>query len=444
MKKIISILFSIGLFIISQNNVFAKDNVYSMNKYKEENFTKIIESYNDKKEKDGIIVGGYILKETIEKDNKDYKDYQIIIGKYNNQGKMLWKYTYGKTKEDYIKGLLYSYNENNEIDGYIFILDTTGNIEDQDALSTTFVKIDLNGKFVWEKISSLNEPKIINKMIPILKEDKTVDYYIAIGIINSNNIEKSVTIKYDRDFNIVWMRPSSEENVIYQDIVPIKIDSQINGFAIIEENSEKQSILIKQDLEGNTTSTILNIEEYESCSLEESNNGFLLYGITSEVKLSKGEKSYFIINYNQDGEENWESIGDIPINSAEKINLLPVRNNSQITKYLLEFTNKVDSNLEVIELDDEGTFEKKVKKINTDYYNIENFLGDNKTLYFIGQINCPKDDTCDYDSNSLFLISDEDKVIEVEDSDSKNILLVSSIIFIGIVGIVLIKRKKAN
>ena len=86
----------------------------------------------------------------------------------------------------------------------------------------------------------------------------------------------------------------------------------------------------------------------------------------------------------------------------------------------------------------EGLFVKKVKKINADYYDIENFLIDGNTLYFVGQINCSEDDSCDYDSNSLFLISDEDKVIEVEDSDSKNILIITILIILGIVGLFIV------
>lgn len=442
MKKIISIVISIGLFLISQKIVYAKDYVYSMNKYKEESFTKIIESYNEKNKKDGIIVGGYFLKELIEKDNKEYKDYQAIIGKYNNQGKMIWKYTYGKTKEDYLNEILYSYNDNNEIDGYIFTLDTTRDIEEQDSTDTTFIKLDLDGNFVWEKNSSSNER--INKIITITKEDNTIDYYLAIGTVKIDDKEKGVITKYDKEMNVIWQKTSSEENTSYQDITSIKENNRITSFAIIEVKEEAKPKLMKLDLEGNTVKIIRDsIEEYDSYLLEEANNGFLLYGITSEVKLSKGEKSYYLINFNQEGEETWESIGEIPINSEEKINLLPIQKNNMIDKYLLEYINKADSNLEVIELDQEGIFEKKVKKINTDYYNIENFLGNKETLFFIGQIKCPKDDTCDYNSNSLFLISDEDKVIEVEDSDSRNVLLVSSIIFIGIIGIVLIKRKKA-
>ena len=63
-------------------------------------------------------------------------------------------------------------------------------------------------------------------------------------------------------------------------------------------------------------------------------------------------------------------------------------------------------------------------------------------LYLVGQINCPKDDDCEYNTNSLFIISDEDKVIEVKDNDSKTILIVLIVFIITIISITWLRRKK--
>ena len=64
------------------------------------------------------------------------------------------------------------------------------------------------------------------------------------------------------------------------------------------------------------------------------------------------------------------------------------------------------------------------------------------TLYVVGQINCTEEDACDYNKNSLLLISSEDKVIEVKDNDSKNILIVIGVFILLIVGTVFLKKKK--
>ena len=69
------------------------------------------------------------------------------------------------------------------------------------------------------------------------------------------------------------------------------------------------------------------------------------------------------------------------------------------------------------------------------------FSFDHNVLYFIGQINCPEDDNCDYNAKSLFLVSSEDKVIEVEDKDSKTILIITGIIII-LIGIMYLYKKK--
>ena len=68
-----------------------------------------------------------------------------------------------------------------------------------------------------------------------------------------------------------------------------------------------------------------------------------------------------------------------------------------------------------------------------------NFKGN--VLYLVGQINCPKDDTCDYDANSLYLVSDEDKVIEVKDNTGRNIIIGFTIFILLIIGIVFLKKK---
>ncbi len=444
MKKNIIILIIIGLILTYQENVYAKDTVFSLNKYQEETYNFIRNSYDNNQQQDGLIVAGNYLKEEIEQNDEVYEDYQIILGKYNKQGKLLWKYSYGKTKEDKIDDLFYTYNESGKIDGYGVCLEKTLDIGEtlpDNTSNTTFLKIDLSGKLVLEKDSGIQKKERIIKISPILKEDKTLDYYIAIGTINNS----SVIVKYDRELNIIWEKELNEEATTYQEIVPIWNNNQVTSFAIIkskEENNQKQVFLMKYDLEGNAINTINDhLEQYDSYQLLESSEGFLLYGITSEVKLKKGEKSYYLIKYNTELGEEWESIGEIPIESNQKIN---IQKDDEKKNYYLQYINKVDSSLEVIELDEEGLFQKKIKKIQADYYDIEDFITDGEVLFFVGQINCPEDDTCDYDSNSLFLISDEDKVIEVKEEDSKNILVITIIAVIGITGIVLIRQRRKS
>lgn len=451
MKKIIIVfLIIISYVFICPGNVLAKDSIFSINKYKEENLNYILKGYNDDGKNDGLVVGGYYLKEDEEKiEENTNEDYQIIVVKYDKNGKILWKYIYGKTKEDKIDELVYTYNENGLIDGYLIVLEKTydiGESIDDNSLGVTFIKLDLNGKVVWEKDSTIGKREKLKRLIPILKEDKTFDYYMGIGRVIVEGREKAIVVKYDRDLNLIWEKELEEENIVYKDIISIQNEGKVEGFSILKEKNGDTKIvsIIKIDIDGNDQGVIKEgIEKYNSYNLAEANQGFLLYGITSDVKLKNGKKSYYIVNYNLEGQEEWESIGEVPIDEEKTIHLLSTKKDNKINNYFLQYINSIDSKLEVIELDTEGLFQKKVKKINGDYYNIEKFLISGNTLYFVGQINCPEDDNCDYDSNSLFLISDEDKVIEVKESDNTNVLIITIGIIVLIVGLVFLKKKRS-
>ena len=167
MKAVKMIIILVISLFLQGYTVHAKDTIHSINKYSEENLTFIKSSYNKKNKKDGLIVGGRVLKETFEKENETYNDYQIVIVKYKKTGEIAWTFTYGKTTEDNIDALEYTYNENNEIDGYLVVLersydiDTTQGPEDNTA---TFLKIDLEGNLLWEKASSSEVNKITKKI----------------------------------------------------------------------------------------------------------------------------------------------------------------------------------------------------------------------------------------------------------------------------------------
>ena len=450
--RFVKLMIIIAISILFQEyKVYAKDTIYSINKYSEENLNFIKKGYNNKNKRDGLIVGGHYLEETIENDNGKYQNYQIILAKYNKAGEISWSFTYGNTKEDKIDYLEYTYNENNEIDGYLIALEKTYDIANQEVpedFSATLLKVDLDGNLSWEKSSGSSDITKITKIVPIWTIDKRMDGYIAIGYKQENNKRKAMLIKYDRDLNLLWNKPyekQEDEDVIYQDIVPIQEESKIIGYALIRNikraSFKEQKTLIWMNLEA-SEETILDdsLEKYLSTYLEKSNDGFILYGVTSDVKLKKGEKSYYLINYNSKKQINWETIGESPVNQDRKIVLLPTE--TEIIKdYTLLYENSIDSSKEVVKLDAEGTIQKKIKKIINEYYSFENFCIEKNTLYFVGQINCPEDDNCEYDKNSLFLVSDEDTVIEVQDDDSKNIILGLGIIII-IIGVIVFKKSK--
>ena len=110
-------------------------------------------------------------------------------------------------------------------------------------------------------------------------------------------------------------------------------------------------------------------------------------------------------------------------------------------EYLIMYTNENDKSNELVKIDFDGLIKNKVKKIKNDYYNITNFNTYNNTIYFIGQITCPEDETCDYDANSLFLISDQDKVIEVQQKEASSIGIVTLLSVVAIMLVVIVRKK---
>ena len=452
-KLLLGIILS---FILIVNiNVYAMDNVYSLNKNKDERFNIITNSYNNKHEIDGIIAAGNYCEEIENEKDEKQNDYQIMVVKYNKNGNVIWNYTYGKTSEDVLDYITYSYDEELNIDGYLIILKNTYDInepnEEKDSLST-IIKIGLDGKQVWEKNANINKKEKIKKIIPTTNNEAKNDGYVGIGTINDDT---ALIVKYDRELNVVWAKDFKNQDyevTSYDDITNIYEDNKVVGYAVIrrqeniKQNKNKQTDIIRFDNDGNEIKNIDNtINKYDSVNLQASDNGFIIYGKTSDLKLKKGTTSFYIIKYSSNDTEEWETIGDVLLDKEGKVVVNPIIDENEITGYHLLCTNKKESSTYVIKIDAEGNIKKKIKKITNEYYDIEDFSIYKDVIYFVGQIVCPEDDNCEYDTNSLFLVSDEDKVIEVKDNQSANVLIFITVFIVGCIGISLVrKRKKMN
>ena len=434
MKKIIMFICIIATLMFT-NNAYAADTVYSLNKYDEEKFETIIDSYDKDMKQDGFIAAGTILKETNKIDEEEYDDYQVILVKYDVTGKVKWTFNYGKTDVDQLDCLEYTYDEENKINGYLIVMNKSNDIEEEKSNTSVFVKVDLNGKLVEEKEILLEENSKINKIIAVIDQDKNLNSYIAIG-----KSDYPFIAKYDANLNLVFVKKYTLENTIFNDISIVRNQKTIDSYVIsVTENNEKIiNKVIRYDLEGNEVST-LTTNEYTHAKIQflQDNNGILIYGLTNQVKLDDLDSpTYYLIKYNVENNIEWETIGNIPISKINEVKLINNHN-----EYLIMYTNENDKSNEIVKIDFEGNIKNKVKKIKNDYYNITNFNTYNNTIYFIGQITCPEDETCDYDSNSLFIISDQDKVIEVQQKEASSISLVTILSIVAIVLIIVVRKK---
>lgn len=425
MKKIV---FGFILSIICFYNVYAKDISYSMNKYDDEIFNYIEKAYNDDLKEDGYVLGGNVLKEKIEKDDVTYDDYQVLLVKYDKNDKLVWKYTYGNTGEDYIDYLTYTYDDNGNIDGYLIVTRETYDISESNmGKNTIIIKIGFDGKLVYER--NIAEG-VVSKIIPTKDDNGNIDGYISTLKTQTG----TSLIKYSKNFDVVFRRDFNDN--IISDLTVVNEDNKVKGYAIIIGNN-----LTTIDSTLSNDVIITDVSKYDTYNLSEANNGFVLYGITSEVKLKDGDSSYYLINYNNN-EEVWETVGETTASKVGKTILLPIIKDNNIKEYFLLYKNESDSSYEVVKVNLDGEVLKKVKKIKNNYYDFENFYSNGTTIYFVGQINCPDDDSCEYDNNSLYLVSDEDKVIEVKDDASTNVMAICTIVFIVLLGGIIIIRKK--
>ena len=445
MKKVVILFITVITILLGNYNVYAKDTFKTINKYKEENLDYIIKSYDDKNKVDGLITAGTYIEEKKDSDDNLIEDKQVIVVKYDNEGKVIWKYDYGKNSEDTLFYLSYSYNPSGEIDGYLLVVNEINDTTEKNNPSPTFIKLDKKGKVEKEQTTSLPENTIITKITKSYNSDKMVDGYILVGSKIVDNKTVGLISKYDLDLNKQWDNTYNENDfssIIINDIVGIKEFESYYIIGSLENKNEKKYKLIRYDLDGNIQETIKeDFDEKDNPKLEEFNDSYLVYGYNHNVKLKNNKSiSYYIIKYNSNNEEDWETISNTPTDDTKVLKIQPVIKNGKMIEFLIMATNDNDSSIEITRIDAEGIIKNKVKKINNDYYSINSFDLSNNILYFVGQITCPDEDNCDYNMKSLFLISTEDKVIEVQKDDNTSILVISGIVLLLIIVLYILKR----
>ena len=408
----------LSILLFSTKQVYAKDTVYSLNKYSEEEYNYIIKSYDDNSEDGYIVAGTYKEKEEETK--------QVILVKYSKSGNVVWQYNYEQDVDDSLYGLTYSYDEDGQIDGYLLVVE-----EEQDT-APVWIKISLTGKELEFVPMNLGTDVKIEKVLLIDNQD-----YILVG----RKDNKSFLAKYNKLLEQSWVKEYEDNS----SMIDITFKEEYGFFGIIKEEIEEETKyrLVKYDPEGNVQRTIKeNFESIDTPRLESGNNTFILYGYTEEVKLSNNKHgSYYMNKYNYDGEEEWETIGNTPVNKEKRIEVQIIPTLEEKEEYYVLSTNAKDNSIEVVRIDEEGVVHNKIKKIKNNYYDINSFIMEGTNIYFVGQINCPEDDNCDYDKNALLLVSDEDKVIEVKDNDSRAILIVTAV-FLVIVFLIYGRRKR--
>ena len=235
MKRIVTIIICIiSILFISNFNVYAKDTVFSLNKYSYEELEFIEESYNKKGDIDGMVSTGTYLKELVDVDDKEYEDYQVMLIKYNDSGRLEWKYSYGKTIEDKVNSLSYTYDIDGNIKGYLLVVPKTKNVNENNGNTPVFITVDLEGKEEDIKESNLINTEI-NKMIVISNSNKKE--YILVGHKEINSKEVGVIAKYDSQLNLIWEKElTGDKNIDIVDVAYTKDDNGVINYILVSES----------------------------------------------------------------------------------------------------------------------------------------------------------------------------------------------------------------
>ena len=431
MKKLIICLLSFLFLLIP--NVYAKDSVYSLNEHEDEEFFHLLRGYNEEGTVSGFVAAGHFTKKVQEED-KEYDDIQVMLVKYKKNGNAVWKYYYGQSGDDVLYDLSYSYNEEHQVNGYVLLVNETHEKDISSSGRFTIVLVDLDGKLVSETPCELESASYIYQVLELKDEENYTNSYLVVGRKLNHT---AFMAKLDLSFNVLWNKEYSE----YSNFKEVCVNG--NSIVVLADKEDSFSLL-RMDLDGNITTTIKDsFDEKDNPHILSAKEHFILYGLTSEVKVTQEDGVSFYLNqYNEAGELEWETIGDTSVSTNNILQLQPIIKNNELLEYQLLYVNGDDSSIEIVRIDLDGVVLNKIKKIKNNYYHINAFLPKGNTIYFVGQINCPDDDNCDFDENSLFLVSSEDKVIEVKDNDSKNILVVISILMVFIISFSIIRKKR--
>ena len=433
MKKVFMVIICIIILFLGFD-VYAKDDVFTLNKYDEEEYNYIL------KDKNNFVVAGTYLKETIKDDNDEHDDVQVMLVKYNKHHNIVWKYSYGSTIRDNLFSLNYYYDSNMNLGGYLLTVNKTANYNDYDYfVRPYFIVVDENGKNIKEVDAGINGYNV-NYVINTTDDQGIIDGYLVVGENNDN----SIIAKYDLELNQLWVNTFKMDG--YDSSFIREIGEYKNNYIGIIYTSDNKYVLVKINQDGSFNKIIKNdFEDNDIPHLLVNYDNYLLYGYTSEVKLNKkNTSSYYIVKYNELDEVVWETIGDTSVYIDNSIQLNNSIKNNELIGYTIMYSNGNDKSIEVVNINSDGTIGSKIKKIKNTYYKINDYYVDKNIIYFVGQINCPEDDNCDYDASCLLLVSDENKVIEVKDNDSKVILIGVTIFIICIYLVLFYVKKRRN
>jgi len=330
---IVLFLFLIQLFVVHPKKIFASDFnsdfVFRSNfgGIQNESFTSVINTQDG-----NFIAVGY--SSSVDGDLEGiskvgYND--AIIVKYDNQGNIIWKKTFGGNDNDSFQGVAELSDGNIIAVGYSF--STTSDLEGLRrgwnwGADSIIVKYDKDGNIIWKKIFGGSYHEQFNSV------KATRDGgFITVGSSNSNDYDLSdlnkgyqdaVIVKYNENGEIEWVKTfggngdDSFNNVIQtidESFVAVGFSSSMNGdLEYLKNDGSYDSIIIKFDKHGNiiwkNTFGGQSSDSFEGIT-ESSNGEYIVVGSSYSnnrdmLELNNGDSDGTIVKYDINGNIIWK------------------------------------------------------------------------------------------------------------------------------------------
>ena len=269
-----------------------------------------------------IVVIGTTYSNDIDGITKTGEEYNAMIFKYDKDGNLLWKKSYGGsrytsfydfelTSLDEIVAVGYTYSK--DIDGLVVKGETAAIV----------VKYDKDGNLLWQKSFGGSKSEIFDDIL-LTKNDEI----IAMGSVYSSDIEgvenhgsqDALIVKYDKDGNILWQNSfgGSQRDFFDEIVLTDNEELIVRGATLSTDikdfttNGNYDAILLKYDKDGNILwqNSFGGSKEDRFQSFKLNNNDeILVRGYTTSTDIdgltTNGDRDGILIKYDKDGKVIW-------------------------------------------------------------------------------------------------------------------------------------------
>lgn len=252
--------------------------------------------------------GGYVVAGTSSSNDIDglinYGSKDVIILKYDSNGTLLWKKTWGSTLTDNFQNIILTK------DNYIILV----------VNGTTLVKYNQDGDIMWQKELTEDSENVYSS-ISITPENDIIAagrFRNIDGIENRDNSSDAIIIKYDQKGNVLWYKTWGGNN--YENIHSMSLtkegdiivvgnynSSDIDG---MPKESEQGAMILKYNKNGELlwqkSYNHSSIQQFDSVKITQ-NEDIIIGGSFSTIYDEYPENDQIIIiKYNKDGNIVWE------------------------------------------------------------------------------------------------------------------------------------------